>query len=172
MSKASWIIAAAAAALVAAAPAAAQRGHGGGQVSGGSGFHHGGGGHLGGPGHGGSGPVARNFDRSRIPCRNLNGACNFEPVVGLGYYGGGLIEDPYYAAHDQGYFTGPADVHQENGAAYYDYDRGYPYDWYHDSSAAAEPAPAVPPVSMVRCAVTWTAEPGAAPAPIRVCRGH
>jgi hypothetical protein len=161
MDKASWILAGAAAALIAVAPAQAQRGHRGPPTFGSGGHHPA-------PGR----PALRN---SRLGhgsrCGTSNGACYDGPFLDLWGYGG-LIEDPEYAMRDQGFFSGPAEVQAGHGGAYYDYDRAYPYDWYHDPVAAAParaPSMAAP---AVRCDVSWVAASGGERAPVRVCRGR
>jgi hypothetical protein len=92
---------------------------------------------------------------------------------GLFAYGyGGLVDDPE-SLRDQGFFAETGDSWQENGRAVYDYDRGYPYDWYRDPAAAAAeavPHPAGPP--MVHCAVEWVGGARGAGSAVRVCRGH
>jgi hypothetical protein len=89
----------------------------------------------------------------------------------IGYAYGGLIEDPE-SLRDQGFFADTGNSWTENGRAVYDYDRGYPYDWYRDPAAAAADAgpPAGPP--MVRCEVSWVAGATGMRSPVRVCRGR
>lgn len=89
---------------------------------------------------------------------------------GLFAYGyGGLTEDPE-SLRDQGFFADTGNSWRENGRAVYDYDRGYPYDWYRDPGAAADAAPRSGP-PMVRCEVSWVAGARGEPSPVRVCRG-
>ncbi len=87
----------------------------------------------------------------------------------LGWYGGGIIDDPE-RHRDDGFFAGTGNSARVNGAAYYDYDRAYPYDWYRDDDAVAEdegegPRPASRPA--VRCEMTRVS--GSA---VRICRGR
>lgn len=89
--------------------------------------------------------------------------------VGYGY--GGLIEDPE-SLRDQGFFAGTGDAWAENGRAVYDYDRGYPYDWYRDPGAPAADAGPPPGPPMMRCEVSWVAGTRGARSPVRVCRGR
>jgi hypothetical protein len=91
---------------------------------------------------------------------------------GFGYgwsaYGGGLVEDPE-RHRDDGYFAGTGDSATVNGAAVYDYDRAYPYDWYRgDDEWARDERPrrrAAPPT--VRCEIAPVS--GSA---VRICRGR
>ena len=165
MGKAVWFMAGAAAALIAVAPASAQRARTG-PVTGGSGRHHAA------PGHGHVGGPLTGFDRRRR-CGGYNPVCNKAPVIDLGWGYGGLIEDPEYASRDQGFFSGPAEVLAANGGAYYDYDRAYPYDWYHDPAEAAPVARFVGAGGpAMRCDVSWVAGRGGERSPVRVCRGR
>jgi hypothetical protein len=163
MNKAIWILAGGLAVLIAAAPASAQRVHGGR------------GAFLSTARHVGAGPVvfrgARNRFGNGSRCGRFTGNCLGRPFLDLWGYGG-LIEDPEYASRDEGFFAGPAEVRPTHGSAYYDYDRAYPYDWYHDPRdtgregariASAEPA--------MRCDVAWVSGRGGERAPVRVCRG-
>jgi hypothetical protein len=163
MNKATWILAGAAAALIAVVPASAQRGRAGPQTFG-SGRHHST------PGQ----PTFRHprhgFDR-RSRCGASNGACYDGRFLDLGWGYGGLIEDPEYEGRDQGFFSGPAEVLAANGGAYYDYDRAYPYDWYHDPAATAATARFMAAPAM-HCDVSWVAGSGGARSPVRVCRGR
>ena len=163
MDKAILIMAGAAAALIAAAPASGQRGRAGGPTVW-SGRHHAT------PGHG-SLPVFHNRVDRRSRCGRNAGACYDGPFLELWGYGG-LIEDPEYAARDQGFFSGPAEVQAAHGSAYYDYDRAYPYDWYHDPVAAAPPRPQLMAAPALRCDVSWVAGSGGERVPVRVCRGR
>jgi hypothetical protein len=162
MNKATWILVGAAAALAAAAPASAQSVG----LSGGSGRHFGGpgGAHLGGP----------HFGTARNRCARLGRDCfgrGFARGRGLLGWGGGLLEDPDYAARDAGFFSGPAQVLASNGGAYYDYDRSYPYDWYSEPADAAREAPAMA-APEVRCDVSWVTGRGGERSAVRVCRGR
>ncbi|HEY1606678.1 MAG TPA: hypothetical protein VGF77_13880 [Allosphingosinicella sp.] len=90
----------------------------------------------------------------------------------IGYDYGGLIDDPE-SLRDQGFFADTAESWSENGHAVYDYDRGYPYDWYRDpapETAGRGPRLAAPPT--VRCEVEWVTGARGAHAPVRVCRGR
>src|SRR3954467_9373785 len=163
MDKAIWIMAGAAAALIAVAPASAQRGRAGPPTFS-SGRHHAT------PGQ----PTFRNprhgFDR-RSRCGANNGACYDGPFLDLWGYGG-LIEDPEYAARDQGFFSGPAEVLAAHGGAYYDYDRAYPYDWYHEPGAVGSTAQLIPAGGPeMRCDVSWVPRRGGERSAVRVCRG-
>jgi hypothetical protein len=163
MDKAIWM-AGAAAALIAVAPASAQRARTG-PVTGGSGSHHAA------PGRGHFGGGLTGFDRRRS-CGRFNGGCRGAPFLDLGWGYGGLIEDPEYASRDQGFFSGPAEVLAANGGAYYDYDRAYPYDWYHEPGTAAPAAPFMAAAGPeMRCDVSWVAGRGGERSPVRVCRG-
>lgn len=95
-------------------------------------------------------------------------------LLGFGFANayGGLTEDPE-ALRDQGFFADSGDSWAANGRAVYDYDRGYPYDWYRDSGEAAAPAEHVASAgAMVRCDVTWVRAARGGQSPVRVCRGH
>ena len=162
MNKATWILIGAAAALAAAAPASAQT------VSGGSGHQ------FGGPGHGHFGDPRVGRDRCARFGRNCFGR-GFGRGVGRGLlgWGGGLLEDPDYAARDAGFFSGRAEVLSSNGGAYYDYDRSYPYDWYSEPGEAVGEAPAMAPAApVVHCDVAWVSGGGGARSPVRICRGR
>ena len=164
MDKAIWIMAGAAAALIAVAPASAQRGRAGPPTFG-SGRH-----------HATPGPTTFRSPRHGFGrhsrCGTNNGACYDGPFLDLWGYGG-LIEDPEDAARDQGFFSGPAEVLAGNGGAYYDYDRAYPYDWYHEPGAAARGVPVMASAApAMRCDVSWVAGSGGERAPVRVCRGR
>ena len=128
--------------------------------------------------HNRTGIVGRTgFVRSR-PCPGRNRRCfgnRFGRRAGIGLFAwgyGGLTEDPE-SLRDQGFFADTADSWQENGRAVYDYDRGYPYDWYRDPAAGAVeavPHSAEPP--MVRCEIDWVASARGARSAVRVCRGR
>ena len=156
--------AAAAAMLLATAPAAAQR-SGLAASSGRAAAHH----RIGTPGRGffvGTGPCAR--QTRRCVANRVGRGRGF----GLFAYGfGGLTDDPE-SLRDQGFFADTGDSWRENGRAVYDYDRGYPYDWYRDPEAAAveaAPRPGGPPA--VRCELNWVAGAKGARSAVRVCRG-
>jgi hypothetical protein len=91
---------------------------------------------------------------------------------GLGWYGGGLIEDPE-ALRDQGFFADTGNSWTEHGRAVYDYDRSYPYDWYNDGDAEGPPprraANAGP---AVRCEISWVADAKGERSAVRICRGR
>jgi hypothetical protein len=164
MNKASWILAGAAAALAAAAPASAQRGHAGGAPSFSSGHHNG-------PGRGGFHGARGGFGNG-LRCGRSTRNCFGGPFLDLGWGYGGLIDDPEYAGRDDGFFAGAAEVQAANGGAYYDYDRAYPYDWYHDPRDAARAgsrfASATP---AVHCDVAWVSGRRGERSAVRVCRG-
>jgi len=125
----------------------------------------------------GNGDVAHN--RARLPGGNCGGPggrdCFGGPTLRTRDwgYGGGIIEDPE-AARDDGFFAGPAHAEASNGGAYYDYDRGYPYDWYNDGYEPLRGGPerlaAAGP--RVRCEISWVADAKGARSPVRVCRGR
>ena len=90
----------------------------------------------------------------------------------IGYDYGGLVVDPD-SLRDQGFFADTGESWRENGRAVYDYDRGYPYDWYRDpASAAAGGGRRFAPGPMVRCDVSWVGGGRNGPAAVRVCRGR
>jgi hypothetical protein len=83
----------------------------------------------------------------------------------LGGWGGGLYEDPE-AFRDAGFFAGSGDAHVVGGRVHYDYDRGYPYDWYRprDASPARSSADNGESPARISCEVEA--------AGVRVCRGR
>ena len=87
---------------------------------------------------------------------------------GHGWYAGwgGVYEDPE-RFRDAGYFAGPADSHSDGGRVHYDYDRGYPYDWYRERSARTALPTAIASRSAER-RVSCNVEA----AGVRVCRGQ
>ena len=89
-------------------------------------------------------------------------------VYGLGAFGGGLTDDPE-RHRDDGFFAGTGDSARVNGAAVYDYDRAYPYDWYRGDDMAADEGERRRPAAetRVRCEVTRVS--GSA---VKVCRGR
>jgi hypothetical protein len=91
----------------------------------------------------------------------------------IGYAYGGLIEDPE-SLRDQGFFAETGDAWAENGRAVYDYDRGYPYDWYRGSDAptGAGPGPRLAAPPLVRCEIDWGGGTGRQRSAVRVCRGR
>ncbi|HEX5181972.1 MAG TPA: hypothetical protein VFW19_02350 [Allosphingosinicella sp.] len=112
----------------------------------------------------------------RGACRVRSRRCfadRFGRGIGLiGYGDGGLVDDPE-SLRDQGFFADTAESRAENGHAVYDYDRGYPYDWYRDPTpAAAEDEPRLAPPPTIRCEISWVAGARGAQAAVRVCRGR
>jgi hypothetical protein len=86
----------------------------------------------------------------------------------LGAFGGGLVDDPE-RHRDDGFFAGTGDASRVNGAAAYDYDRTYPYDWYRDDEATVVgEGPRSIPAPRMRCDVSPV--PGGSS--VRVCRGR
>lgn len=164
MNKVAWILVGAAAALAAAAPASAQSV----RFSSGPAAGH----HFGGPGRGHFGGFRNGMRRDRR-CARFGFDCFGGRGVGRGLlgWGGGLLEDPDYAARDAGFFSGPAEVLTANGGAYFDYDRSYPYDWYSEPRGGAREAPAMA-APEVRCDVSWVAGRGGERSAVRICRGH
>lgn len=163
MTKTIWTLIVAVTALAAAAPASAQS----------ASFRNGPGRHFHAPGRAFSGHPGIGMHRD--PCARLGLDCSGRSdLVGEGLlgWGGGLIEDPEYAARDQGFFSGPAEVQADGGSAYYDYDRAYPYDWYREPGAAARAEPIMAAAPAVRCDVAWVGGRGGARSPVRVCRGR
>jgi hypothetical protein len=109
------------------------------------------------------------FDRRPTHDRGVGrGRGRFGYLYGWGAYGGGLVEDPE-RHRDDGFFAGTGDAFRVNGAAVYDYDRAYPYDWYRgDDEGAGGEGPSRPAAApAVRCDVTWVS--GSA---VRICRGR
>jgi hypothetical protein len=83
----------------------------------------------------------------------------------IGGWGDGVYEDPE-SLRDAGFFAGSADAYSDGHRVHYDYDRGYPYDWYREGSARTSLPIAYRRSggqSQVRCGV----EAGG----VRVCRG-
>ncbi|HEX4737717.1 MAG TPA: hypothetical protein VH331_09155 [Allosphingosinicella sp.] len=126
--------------------------------------------------HNRTGTAGRGFFVGRNRCMAQTRRCfgnRFGLATGWYTYGyGGLVEDPE-SLRDQGFFADTGDAWQENGRAVYDYDRGYPYDWYRDpGAAAAQAAPHRSGPPMVRCEVDWVAGARGAHSAVRICRGH
>jgi hypothetical protein len=110
------------------------------------------------------GPSQLPANRPQLRYRGgYGGYGGYPPYVGG--WSSGLIEDPE-RYRDAAYFAGPADSWHEGGRPYYDYDRGYPYDWYRDDWArTAMPIASAKPVdTALRCEVEG--------AGVRVCRGR
>jgi hypothetical protein len=83
-----------------------------------------------------------------------------------GGWGGGVYEDPE-SFRDAGFFAGSADAYSESGRVHYDYDRGYPYDWYREPSArTAKPMAGASVGRERRVSCSFEA------AGVRVCRGQ
>ena len=123
--------------------------------------------------------VRRGAGLGRGPCLRPNRRCvarrlGFGPGL-LAYAFGGLVDDPE-TLRDQGFFAETGDAWAGNGHAIYDYDRGYPYDWYRDSAPeaaeAAGPPPGPPSAPTIRCEINWVAAARGERAPVRVCRGR
>jgi hypothetical protein len=86
--------------------------------------------------------------------------------IGLVGGWGGLYDDPA-ALRDAGFFTGPAEAYSDGVRVRYDYDRGYPYDWYRERSArTALPMAAAGRGGERRVSCSIEA------AGVRVCRGQ
>jgi hypothetical protein len=111
----------------------------------------------------------------RSPLQPRRGRGNRGGRYGLvgGYWDGYAGEDPE-AARSAGFFSGPALVRSDGRRALYDYDRGYPYDWYGEAGGAAEgPGEAVDAAAplQARCSVSWVASGKGSRTPVRICRG-
>ncbi|MDB5671649.1 MAG: hypothetical protein JWO25_2608 [Alphaproteobacteria bacterium] len=86
---------------------------------------------------------------------------------GANYWGGGLwnegYEDPA-VLRDAGFFAGPAQAFSDGNRVHYDYDRGYPYDWYRPSRTAL-------PMATVGNGRARRISCNVETAGVRVCRG-
>jgi len=108
------------------------------------------------------GPDRHDGRRGRHHRRFGRGAASFVfPYGGVGYAEEFAAVDP----HGAGFFAGGGgEVRFEGGRPYYDYDRGYPYEW---ASAAFEPSSRADGFGVGGYVERCTAEHG-----VRVCRGR
>jgi hypothetical protein len=89
--------------------------------------------------HGGGWNGERPRDRERWRKRCLrNGRCGDWGSYGFGYgYGGGIGHQDMMAGGRYGYFSQGGDARGlSNGRPTYDYDRGYPYEYYREGARA------------------------------------
>jgi hypothetical protein len=89
----------------------------------------------------------------------------FRGGYGLIGWGNGLYEDPE-SLRDAGFFAGPAEAYSDGNRVHYDYDRGYPYDWYRENSART-----ALPIARASGAAQRQVRCGVENAGVRVCRG-
>ncbi|HJQ17276.1 MAG TPA: hypothetical protein VJ859_09770 [Allosphingosinicella sp.] len=74
-----------------------------------------------------------------------------------------------------GYFaTGGEVIRHGNAAPTYDYDRGYPYDWYNSATTVRihSAAAALTPSRRVSCDTSWVTNGTGARVAVNVCRGR
>lgn len=120
--------------------------------------------HIGGPGrHHGNKPHRRNR-------ANRGGFPGFFPV--WGYYGDG---DGYVESEITpemfGYFATGGEVELVDGEAVYDYDRGYPYDWYRGDQITSSAEGLALRSPEYRCELSWVpAGSGKGRTQVRICR--
>jgi hypothetical protein len=115
------------------------------------------------PGFGNYGDVGRPFVFGRSDRQRLG-----RGFVGgwFGPWGDGVYEDPE-GVRDAGLFAGSADAFSDGNRVHYDYDRGYPYDWYRDGSARTSL-----PIADRRSGRASQVRCGVEAAGVRVCRGQ
>jgi hypothetical protein len=99
-----------------------------------------------------------------VPHRRHHFHHDREGAGALGYGEGVPVADEAPPVADGGFFSDGEAIPTRAGRVVYDYDRGYPYDYYRPLRPAAYEAPP-PPALPARCVIERV--PGG---PVRICR--
>jgi hypothetical protein len=116
----------------------------------------------------------RGPDQPRERCRK-RGRCRGAGLFNPGYYGygyGGITYDRLIAGGAYGYYTQETDRPAvEGGRAYFDYDRGYPYEYYSGPAPRLRMGEGRPERGSRECAPEWTRDQRTGrDVSVRVCR--